>query len=86
MELESSFTMFTSAYHWTLFWASWIQSTPSHPVSKILFILYFSPDDVKSRIVIPYNFVLGSIEAGCQMMLHVLCGTWWSYESDLCKM
>jgi hypothetical protein len=26
-------TVFTRAHHWSLFWARWIQSTPSHPVS-----------------------------------------------------
>jgi hypothetical protein len=26
-------TMFTRAYHWSLSWATWIQSTPHHPIS-----------------------------------------------------
>jgi hypothetical protein len=26
-------TMFTTVHHWSLSWARWIQSTPSHPIS-----------------------------------------------------
>jgi len=26
-------TVFTRAYHWSLFWARIMQSTPSHPIS-----------------------------------------------------
>jgi hypothetical protein len=30
-------TLFTRARHWSLLWSSWIQSTPSHPVSLLSF-------------------------------------------------
>jgi len=26
-------TMFTRPLHWTVFWARWIQSTPTHPLT-----------------------------------------------------
>jgi hypothetical protein len=31
-------TVFTQAYHWTLSWASWIQFTPSIPISLTLML------------------------------------------------
>lgn len=32
MKLEACLTVLTSACHWSLSWASWIQSTLSHPI------------------------------------------------------
>jgi len=34
-------TVFTRARHWSLSWARWIQSTPSHPIYQI-FVLILS--------------------------------------------
>jgi hypothetical protein len=42
MELERFIIVFTRARHWSLFWARWIQSTPSHPISSRSFLILCS--------------------------------------------
>jgi hypothetical protein len=45
-------SMFTSALHWTISWASWMQSTPSHICRNI--ILEFTP--TSCRLPLPFTF------------------------------
>jgi hypothetical protein len=89
-------TMLTKSHHWYPYWATWIQSTPSHPISLRFILILFSHQHLHfpSGLFISgfptkimYSFLLSSMCATCPthlILLHLIThhsnNIWWSVQ------
>jgi hypothetical protein len=66
--------VFTTAYHWSLSWARWVQSVPPHPISLRSILLLSSQSGlVISNGLLPYDFPIKTLYVLLVSLIHATC-------------
>jgi len=78
-------TVFRRAFHWSLSWSSWIQSTTSHPLSLRYILISchlclgllstFFPSGFPTKIL--YAFLISPMYTTCCVLLYIIIVFYW---------